>query len=132
MTQRVSRRCLLAMGTALPALAMPTIGRAQGRYKPEYKITVVGNRPIALSESAFVWADLVNQRSEGRLNFKVYPGSSLVGGDQTRELVAIRQGVIDGAVFSTINISPQVREMNIFSLPFLMPNTAAFDALVAS
>ncbi|WP_426956067.1 TRAP transporter substrate-binding protein DctP [Muricoccus radiodurans] len=132
MTAPLTRRALLAAGAALPVLAAPTIGRAQGRYKPEYKITVVGNRPIALSESAFVWADLVNQRSEGRLNFKVYPGSSLVGGDQTRELLAIRQGVIDGAVFSTINISPQVREMNLFSLPFLMPNHAAFDAIVAS
>ena len=131
--QRLGRRALLSAGAVL---AMPALGRAQGsgggRYKPEYKITVVGNRPIALSESAFVWAELVNQRSEGRLNFKVYPGSSLVGGDQTRELVAIRQGVIDGAVFSTINISPQIREMNIFSLPFLMPSTAAFDALVTS
>jgi tripartite ATP-independent transporter DctP family solute receptor len=130
MSQRVNRRSLLSAGAALPILAMPVIGRAQTRYKPEYKITVVGNRPIALSESAFVWAELVNQRSQGRLNFKVYPGSSLVGGDQTRELLAIRQGVIDGAVFSTINISPQVREMNLFSLPFLMPSTAAFDALV--
>ncbi|MBP0491216.1 TRAP transporter substrate-binding protein DctP [Roseomonas indoligenes] len=132
MTETMHRRTLLSAAAALPVLAAPRLAAAQPRYKPEYKITVVGNRPIALSESAFVWADLVNQRSEGRLNFKVYPGSSLVGGDQTRELVAIRQGVIDGAVFSTINISPQVREMNLFSLPFLMPGHAAFDALVAS
>jgi TRAP-type C4-dicarboxylate transport system substrate-binding protein len=54
----------------------------------------------------------------------------LVGGDQTRELVAMRQGVIDMAVFSTINISPQIREMNIFSLPFLMPNHRAYDAII--
>ncbi|WP_376097270.1 TRAP transporter substrate-binding protein DctP [Roseomonas sp. CCTCC AB2023176] len=131
----MNRRSLLAGAATLAAspLAAPSLraqGQGGGRYKPEYKISVVGNRPIALSEAAFAWADLVNQRSEGRLNFKVYPGSSLVGGDQTRELLAIRQGVIDGAVFSTINISPQVREMNIFSLPFLMPNHAAFDALV--
>lgn len=127
------RRSLLAGGALLASspLAAPAL-RAQSRLKPEYKISVVGNRPIALSESAFAWADLVNRRSEGRLNFKVYPGSQLVGGDQTRELLAIRQGVLDGAVFSTINISPQVREMNLFSLPFLLPNHAAFDALVAS
>ena len=131
MTISVNRRALLASALAVGAapLAAPSL-RAQPRYKPEYKISVVGNRPIALSESAFAWADLVTQRSEGRLTFKVYPGSSLVGGDQTRELLAIRQGVLDGAVFSTINISPQIREMNLFSLPFLMPNHAAFDAIV--
>jgi len=61
---------------------------------------------------------------------KVYPGSQLVGGDQTRELVAMRQGVIDMAVFSTINISPQIREMNIFSLPFLLRDHRGFDAII--
>ncbi len=33
------------------------------------------------------------------------------------------------AVGSTINWSPQVRELNLFSLPFLMPDYAAVDAL---
>lgn len=50
----------------------------------------------------------------------------LLGGDQTREFTALRQGVIDGMVASTINIAPQIREMNLFSLPFLMPNSRAF------
>ena len=50
-------------------------------------------------------------------------------GDQTRELTAIRQGVIDMAIGSTINWSPQVKELNLFSLPFLMPDFAAADAL---
>jgi tripartite ATP-independent transporter DctP family solute receptor len=33
------------------------------------------------------------------------------------------------AVGSTINWSPQVKELNLFSLPFLMPDYAAIDAL---
>ena len=59
----------------------------------------------------------------------MYPGTSLVGGDQTKEFTAIRQGVIDLAVGSTINWSPQVTELNLFSLPFLMPDYKAMDAL---
>jgi tripartite ATP-independent transporter DctP family solute receptor len=59
----------------------------------------------------------------------MYPGASLVAGDQTREFSAIRQGVIDLAIGSTINWSPQVKELNLFSLPFLMPDYAAIDAL---
>jgi tripartite ATP-independent transporter DctP family solute receptor len=126
MNSRITRRsALLAAGS----LALPGIPRAQ-TYKQEYKLSVVGNRPIPLSEGAFQWADLVTQRSNGRINVKVYPGSQLVGGDQTRELVAIRQGVIDMAVFSTINISPQVREMNLFSLPFLLGDHRGFDAII--
>jgi tripartite ATP-independent transporter DctP family solute receptor len=123
----INRRAALAMGAA--ALAAPHVARAQS-YKSEYKLSVVGNRPIPLSEGAFQWADMVTQRSGGRINVKVYPGSQLVGGDQTRELVAIRQGVVDMAVFSTINISPQVREMNLFSLPFLLQDHRGFDAII--
>ncbi|MBX9751565.1 MAG: TRAP transporter substrate-binding protein DctP [Roseococcus sp.] len=121
-------RALLAGGAAL--LAAPRIGGAQPAYRAEYKLSVVGNRPIPFAEGAFQWAELVTQRSNGRINVRVYPGSQLVGGDQTRELLAMRQGIIDFAVFSTINIAPQVREAGIFQLPFLMPDHRAFDALI--
>lgn len=41
----------------------------------------------------------------------------------------MRSGLIDMAVGSTINWSPQVPEVNLFSLPFLMPDNAAVDAI---
>jgi tripartite ATP-independent transporter DctP family solute receptor len=132
MTIRLSRRALALAAASLAApLAAPHVARAQ-QYKAEYKLTVVGNRPIPFSEGAFIWADLINERSQGRINVKVYPGSQLVGGDQTRELVALRQGVADMAVLSSINIAPQVREWSLFQLPFLTPSFAALDALLAS
>jgi tripartite ATP-independent transporter DctP family solute receptor len=123
----IARRALLA---APAILAAPHLARAQTQYRPEYKLSVVGNRPIPFAEGAFQWAELVTQRSGGRINVRVYPGSQLVGGDQTRELLAMRQGIIDFGVFSTINIAPQVREAGVFQLPFLMPDHRAFDALI--
>ncbi|PWS37535.1 C4-dicarboxylate ABC transporter [Falsiroseomonas bella] len=129
MTMRLTRRAALLAAAAAP-LAIPQRVRAQQQYKPEYKLSVVGNRPIPLSEGAFQWADMVTQRSGGKINLKVYPGSQLVGGDQTRELVAMRQGVVEFAVFSTINISPQIREMNLFSLPWLLNDHRGFDAII--
>jgi TRAP-type C4-dicarboxylate transport system substrate-binding protein len=127
----IARRGLILAATAGAGLALPwTRPRAQGGYRPEYKLSVVGNRPIPFAEGAFQWAELVTSRSGGRINVKVYPGSQLVGGDQTRELLAMRQGVIDMGVFSTINISPQVREASLFQLPFLMPDHRAFDAVI--
>jgi tripartite ATP-independent transporter DctP family solute receptor len=128
MTSLITRRAALA--TAGAVLAAPLVARAQAAYRAEYKLSVVGNRPIPLSEGAFQWAEMVTQRSGGRINVRVYPGSQLVGGDQTRELVAMRQGVVDFAVFSTINISPQIREMNVFSLPFLLNDHRGFDAII--
>ena len=125
---RLTRRGAL-LGAGAAALGLPAIAGAQS-YRPEYKLSVVGNRPIPFAEGAFQWAELVTQRSGGRINVKVYPGSQLVGGDQTRELLAMRQGVIDFCVFSTINIAPQVREASLFQLPFLFPDHRGFDAVL--
>ncbi|HOV20921.1 MAG TPA: DctP family TRAP transporter solute-binding subunit, partial [Ottowia sp.] len=76
-----------------------------------------------------IWANKVKEKTQGRINIKLYPGVSLIQGDQTREFSALRQGVIDMAIGSTINWSPQVKQLNLFSLPFLMPDYAAIDAL---
>ena len=60
---------------------------------------------------------------------KWYPGSSLVGGETTREFTALRQGTVDFNVASVINWAPHVKELNLFLLPFLVPDDKAFDAL---
>ena len=76
-----------------------------------------------------IWADLVRERTKGRINIKMYPGAALVGGDQTREFTAVRQGAIDLAIGSTINWSPQIKELNLYSMPFLALDHAGIDAL---
>ncbi len=114
---------------AAAAFAMPAIAQAQGDYKSEYKMSLVLGPAFPWGKGGEIWADLVKQRTDGRINIKLYPGVSLVQGDQTRELTALRQGVIDMAIGSTINWSPQVKQLNLFSLPFLMPDYAAIDAI---
>lgn len=115
---------------AFAVTAFATIAPAQAAdYKSEYKLSIVVGTNFPWGQGAVIWSDLVRERTDGRINIKVYPGTSLVQGDQTREFTAIRQGVIDMAIGSTINWSPQVKELNLFSLPFLMPDYAAVDAL---
>jgi tripartite ATP-independent transporter DctP family solute receptor len=108
--------------TAAPAFA-------QTKYAAEYRLSTVVGTAFPWGKAGERWGDMVRQKTDGRINIKMYPGASLVAGDQTREFSAIRQGVIDLAIGSTINWSPQVRQLNIFSLPFLMPDYAAIDAL---
>ncbi len=122
----MQRRMLFAALAAAFALAGPA--QAQN-YKAEYKLSTVLGPAFPWGKGGEIWADLVKQRTAGRINIKLYPGTSLVQGDQTREFTAIRQGVIDLAIGSTINWSPQVKELNLFSLPFLLPDYAAMDAL---
>src|SRR5918992_49009 len=98
-------------------------------YRSEYKLSTVLPASYPWGKAGERWAELVKEKTEGRINIKMYPGTSLVGGDQTKEFSAIRQGVIDLAIGSTINWSPQVRQLNLFSLPFLMPDYKAIDAL---
>jgi len=129
MSHNPTRRGVVAGAGALGVgLAAPWIARAQ-TYKPEYKISSVVGAPFPWGLGAQKWAALVKERSGGKINMKVYPGAALVGGDQTKEFTAMRQGVIDMAVGSTINWSPQVAELNLFSLPFLMPDHKAIDAI---
>lgn len=123
------RKLLLAIGCSVAALTAST-GAYAADYKSEYKLSIVVGTAFPWGQGAEIWSKLVHERTDGRINIKIYPGTSLVQGDQTREFTAIRQGLIDMAVGSTINWSPQVKQLNLFSLPFLMPDYAAIDALI--
>ncbi len=123
------RRTLLALAATAVALGSFATSATAQNYKSEYRMSLVLGPPSPWGMGGKIWADLVRERTNGRINIKLYPGVSLIQGDQTREFSALRQGVIDMAVGSTINWSPQVKELNLFSLPFLMPNYAAIDSL---
>src|SRR5450759_2640332 len=122
------RNLLLILSAAALAVALPAAAQ-QGKYQAEYRLSTVVGNAFPWGKGGEIWANLVRERTNGRINIKMYTGVSLVAGDQTREFTAIRQGVIDLAIGSTINWSPQVKELNIFSLPFLMPDYTAIDAL---
>ncbi len=113
---------------SLLALSSPA-ALAQTAYKSEYRLSLVLGTAFPWGKGGELWTNKVRERTSGRINIKLYPGVSLIQGDQTREFSALRQGVIDMAVGSTINWSPQVKQLNLFSLPFLMPDYAAVDAL---
>ncbi|CAO3413249.1 DctP family TRAP transporter solute-binding subunit [Azospirillum doebereinerae] len=122
----------LFTGLALAALALPALlpgSAGAADYKAEYKLSTVLGKPFPWGVGGERWAELVKEKTNGRIVVKMYPGTSLVNGDQTKEFTALRQGTIDMAVGSTINWSPQVKELNLFSLPFLMPDHKALDAL---
>lgn len=124
------RTFLASAVAAAAALAFtsPAV-HAQAAYKSEYRMSLVLGPAFPWGKGGELWAAKVRERTQGRINIKLYPGVSLIQGDQTREFSALRQGVIDMAVGSTINWSPQVKQLNLFSLPFLFPDYAAVDAV---
>lgn len=129
----MKRREILKAGAAGLALAgAPAVLRAQGQYKAEYKMSTVVPPVFAWGKGGEIFLNYVRERTQGRINIKQYPGASLVQGQQDREFSAMRQGIIDVLVGAPINWSGTLKEFGVFALPFLMPNHAAYDAVVAS
>lgn len=89
-------------------------------YKQEYKLSVVPAATSGWGKTASFFADRVREKSNGRINIKVYPGGQLFAGKQTSEFPLLRNGAIDFALASTINWSPQVKELNLPALPFFL------------
>ena len=128
--KRFFRSACIALCACL--LAMPA-GAAQ--YKQEYKLSVVPGATSGWGLTASYFADLVRERSNGRINIKVYASSQLLAGKQTSEFLMLRNGSIDFALASTINWSPQVKELNLPALPFFIAaqpdRYKAMDAILA-
>ncbi|KAB2928193.1 MAG: DctP family TRAP transporter solute-binding subunit [Dechloromonas sp.] len=121
------RRTFVA--TAVMTALLTATGAQAQTYRAEYRLSTTLGPAFPWGQAGERWIELVREKTQGRINIKLYSGNSLVGGEQTREFTAIRQGVIDMSIGSTINWSPQIKELNLFSLPFLMPDYKAMDAL---
>jgi tripartite ATP-independent transporter DctP family solute receptor len=102
---------------------------AAAEYKDEYKMSVVVGSKLPWGQGAERFAELVREGTEGRINIKVYPSSSLMAGKQTNEFLIHRQGVADFCFASTINWSTTIKELNLFNLPFFFPDYKALDAV---
>ena len=102
---------------------------ASAKYKDEYKMSVVVGSKLPWGQGAERFAELVRTQTEGRINIKVYPSSSLMAGKQTNEFLIHRQGVAEFCFASTINWSTTIKELNLFNLPFFFPDYKALDAV---
>ncbi len=125
----MSLKKFLSLGVMSLVASAAISTSAMAQETKEYSVSTVLGNAFPWGQTAEKWAELVAERSEGRITLKIYPNAQLVSGDQTKEFSAMRSGLIDMAVGSTINWSPQVPEVNLFSLPFLMPDNAAVDAI---
>ena len=83
-------------------------------YKPEFRMSVVANEDTAWGRAANRFANAVKFRTQGRINIKNYFEGRLFTGEQTTEFDLMQQGKADFAIGSTVNWSPQVKELNYF------------------
>ena len=128
---RHRRVVLKSLAAAAAWVALPRIASAQAAYKAEYKMSTVVPPAFAWGRGGEIFLTLVKERTNGRIVIKQYPGASLVQGQQDREFSAMRQGVIDVLCGAPINWTSTVPQLGIFTLPFLMPDHKAWDAVMA-
>ncbi len=100
-----------------------------GKFKKEYKLTLNVGPQFYWGMGAIKFCELVKQKTNGQINIKPYYGSSLLKGAQLKSPQMVATGVIDCAYESTINSSPVMPEMNIFSLPFFINNFENLDKM---
>ncbi|MCR5536667.1 MAG: DctP family TRAP transporter solute-binding subunit [Succinivibrio sp.] len=126
------KKCATLVGMAL--VSIPLWANAAS-YKAEYSLSVVPGPTSGWALTAEYFTQLVKERSNGRINIKVYPAAQLMSGKQTSEFMLLRNGAIDFAMASTINWSPQIKELNLPALPFMIAHQPdrfkAMDAILA-
>ncbi|PHR25921.1 MAG: C4-dicarboxylate ABC transporter [Desulfotalea sp.] len=124
-----TRSLLFALIACL--VLMPSFALAGSKYKKEYKMSVVVGPKLPWGAGATAFADLVRERTDGRINIKVYTSSALTAGKQTNEFLLHRQGVAAFCFASTINWSTTIKSLNLFNLPFFFPDYKALDAVTS-
>ncbi|NIB40517.1 TRAP transporter substrate-binding protein DctP [Pseudomaricurvus alkylphenolicus] len=76
--------------------------------------SVPGQMPIARLVDE--WAQRIEQRAQGRLTIKIYPGNQLL---RTKSMVpSVIRGHVNAAMISNLDWGLTIPEMGIFSLPF--------------
>lgn len=121
---------ILAATFTAVASVTGSIAIAQSPATP-YKLSVAVGPAYAWGKGANRWAELVAERSGGRITIKVFPGASATGGDPLQEFVGLKQGSIDFAVGSSMVWAGYVKPLNVFALPFLVPDSATLETLTS-
>ena len=123
------RRFISLLGGAAAAQVLaPRIAHTQ---QTELKMALLVNQDTAWGRAAQRFTDAIKYRTQGRIQIRSYFDGQLFPGRQMTEFALLQQGVADFAIGSTVNWSPQVKELNLFGLPFMFPSYAAVDAVQA-
>jgi len=122
--------CILAIAILVAMLTGTALAQSVA-YKPEYRLSVAVGGSYAWARGAERWAQIIRDRTAGRINVRVLPGASAVGGDPSNELEALRTRGVDLAVGSALNWAPRIQPLTLFALPFLVGDDRHLDALTS-
>jgi TRAP-type transport system periplasmic protein len=118
----------IVLGIAAAAVALPQLAQAQDIKERKLKFTFSVAKDSPLGQGAYKFADLVSQKSGGKIKVDVFPAGVLGGAPQ--DLAGLRGGTIDFSTMATGLLSGIDKTFMIFDFPFLFNNTQEAVALV--
>lgn len=116
--------------TALAALALAVAGGAAHAQVQErtFKLGLQNPKGHPLEQGATKFAELVAQRSGGKIKVNVFAGGTLGGDAQT--VSALQGGTVEITVLNSGILASQVPDFAVFDFPFMFANAREADAVV--
>jgi C4-dicarboxylate-binding protein DctP len=112
--------------TALAAICLAPAAHAQAPIVIKFSHVVAPDTPKGKGAQRF--KELVEQRSAGKVKVEVYPNSQLY--KDKEELEALQLGAVQMLAPSLAKFGPLgVKDFEVFDLPFIFKDTAAFRAV---
>ncbi|AFL50806.1 tripartite ATP-independent transporter DctP family solute receptor [Sinorhizobium fredii] len=124
----LNRFTKLALGIALP-LALLTAGPAAAEIREhQLKFASANNKGHPQVTGMEKFAELVNEKSGGKIEVKLFPGGTLGGDVQT--VSALQGGVVEMTVLNAGILANNVKQFGVVDLPFLFNSGEEADKVM--
>jgi len=109
-------------------------GGEQGGQPTDKKVTLKFSTTTADTSTwtlgAKKFAEIIGEKSNGRIEVKVYPNDQLSGGNQSKGIEMLMSGSTDITFHSNIIYSVMDERFGVISLPFLIDDTETADKVL--
>ncbi|PDT82556.1 TRAP transporter substrate-binding protein [Sinorhizobium sp. BJ1] len=124
----LNRFTKLALGIALP-LVLLTAGPAAAEIREhQLKFASANNKGHPQVTGMEKFAELVNEKSGGKIEVKLFPGGTLGGDVQT--VSALQGGVVEMTVLNAGILANNVKQFGVVDLPFLFNSGEEADKVM--
>jgi tripartite ATP-independent transporter DctP family solute receptor len=119
------RACGLMLGAVLSLSASGAFSQDIQERELRFAMSLAADHPLGVAGQRF--ADIVSEKSDGKLKVSLYAGAVL-GSDQ-QNLSAVRGGTLDFTTMATGLLAGINKEFMVFDLPFMFNNSQEAYAL---
>ncbi|NAW35044.1 TRAP transporter substrate-binding protein [Halomonas alimentaria] len=121
-------RSSLALGISLAVMASANASDFADMDPVTLRLAHVVNEQDGFHIAAMKFEELVEERTDGKVDIELYPNASL--GDERTLLEGMQIGTVDMGVITNGPVANFLEEMAVFELPFLFPSPeAAYEVL---